>query len=362
MFFTFYGQFWNILAQVNLDFKFLSLLRVSFSLLQIGGAIILAAWTGNPVTLIVWASVLSVVQLFYLVRHARQHYQFGTHWRLARRQRLREISGFTLKTFLVLAVNNILSSIDRLVLGRIALSTDFAHYTICSNAGLRISGLSISVMGPIFGQSSRAVGSGSKVSLATIYDESFDLMFGWLVLISVWLIVWKHPLLTFWLGHDLGAAIESILPVVVVAYSLTSMANISGAQLGPLDKVGLGLIIHTFAGILVVACVYLGWRWNGLLGVAYGFLISRIALLFQDIIVAHIVGAAGWLKPSRWLHLLAQVTLGAALWVMLQSAHLSLAFQLLLALAHGSLVSAWLIRKDVAVLYRRMTVAPAFQK
>ncbi|MBA2434089.1 MAG: oligosaccharide flippase family protein [Chthoniobacterales bacterium] len=353
LFFAYYGQFWNILAQVNLDFRFVSLLRVISSTVQIAGAIVIAALTRDAVLIIAWGTVLSAIQLFALIWHARRCFSFGIHWNLARVSRMREMASYTGKTFLTLLVNNILGGIDRLALGRLAAPVDFAHYTICTNAGQRISGLSAAIMGPIFGQSSRAVGAGGKQRVAEIYEESFDLLYGWLVLVAVWAIVWRHAILTLWLGADLGSAVEPILPPIIAAYCITAMANISGAQLGPLNRVGIGLVIHIIAGALVALCVYLGWHWGGLLGVAYGFLASRAAFVAQDFFVMKMIQARGWLKPSRWLYLVFQLLLGTVIWFLLRTAHLNLTLQLCLALLHGAAVAAWLLRKDIAILRRR---------
>jgi O-antigen/teichoic acid export membrane protein len=356
LFFSFYGQFWNILAQVHLDFKFVSLLRVSLNLVQVGGSIVLAAATRNALVLVMWASLLSIVQLGFLMQHARRKYLFGLHWQLTQLARIRDMAGYTTKTFLTLVVNNVLVSIDRLVLGRFAAPTDFARYTICSNAGSRISGLSVAIMGPIFGQSSRAVGAGGG-EIAQIYEEAFDLLFGWLTLAAVWAIVWKHALLRLWLGPELGSTVEPLLPPLIVAYCLTSMTNISGAQLGPLNRVGAGLLIHVIAGALVVICVYLGWQWAGVVGVAYGFLISRSALVLQDFFVIRLTNARGWLAPSRWLHLGAQIATAAAFWLLVFVLKPALPLQLGLALLHGSLVALYLVRKEIpawlALLFTR---------
>ncbi|MFZ3376345.1 MAG: hypothetical protein WA183_12400, partial [Chthoniobacterales bacterium] len=137
-------------------------------------------------------------------------------------------------------------------------------------------------------------------------------------------------------------------PPIIVAYCLTSVANVSGAQLGPLNRIGTGLMIHIFAGILVAVCVYFGWRWGGIVGVAYGFLVSRIAFLVQDLFVIRLIGAQGWLDLAPWLHLLGQIALGVAFWLLLQAAHLPLGAQLGLAILHGGLVATWLVRKDLA--------------
>lgn len=347
-FFAFYGQFWNILAQVNLDFKFVGLLRVILGVIQVGGSLALAWWTRNVFVLVSWAGLLSVVQLIILMLHAKDRYRFGVHWSLARLARARDMIGYTTKTFLSLVVNSVLGGLDRLALGKLAQPADFAHYTICSNVGIRVSSLSIAIMGPVFGQSSRAVGAGGEGKTAAIYEESFDLVFGWMVLLSVWLIVWKHAILQLWLGQTLGAATEPLLPPIIVAYCLTSIANISAAQLGPLNRLGAGLIIQIFAGLLVAACVYLGWQWGGVVGVAYGFLISRIAYLVQDLFVIRLIGAKGWLGISRWLHLLFQIAVGLAFWLLVQVAHLPVIVQICLALLHGTGAALWLARKELA--------------
>jgi O-antigen/teichoic acid export membrane protein len=348
LFFSYYGQFWNILAQVNLDFRFISILRVVSTTLQIGGAILLAAWTRNAILIVAWGSLLAGVQLIALIWHARSRYQFGILWRFARLARMREMASFTTKTFFTLLVNSLLGGIDRLALGKLAAPIDFAHYTICTNAGQRVNGLSVSIMGPIFGNSSRAIGAGGKQKVAEIYEESFDLMYGWLVLVAVWVIVWRHAILTLWLGTDLGSAVEPILPPIIIAYCITAIANISGAQLGPLNRVGIGLVIHIITGVLVALCVYLGWRWGGLVGVAYGFLISRIAFIAQDFFVISMIKARGWLGFSRWSHMVIQIVLGALLWFLVQLLHLSFGLQVTVALMHGGSVAAWLVRHDLA--------------
>jgi O-antigen/teichoic acid export membrane protein len=357
LFCSYYGQFWNILAQVNLDFSFISILRVIFTTLNIGGGLVLALSTRNVVLIIAWNSLLSVVQLFILVWHARHHYHFGIHLPLARLSRMKEMAGFTLKTFLSLVVNNILGGIDRLALGKLATPANFAHYTICSNIGQRVNGLSVSIMGPIFGNSSRAVGSGSGQRISDVYEESFDLMYPWIVLVAIWCILWRYPILTLWLGTDLARTVSPLLPPLIIAYCITSMANISGALFAPLDRVGLGLLIHILTGTFVVVCVYLGWRWAGIIGVAYGFLLSRVCLIAQDLLVIRLIQARGWWKPVRWLHISLQILLGALFYLLIAAWELPLIIQACLALLHGFGVASWLLRKDVTGLSSRIKTA-----
>ncbi len=69
---------------------------------------------------------------------------------------------YTGKTFASLVVNSMLAPSDRLVLGKLAPPVDFTRYAISTNVGGRILGLSGAVMGPVFSNTNRAVGSGKS--------------------------------------------------------------------------------------------------------------------------------------------------------------------------------------------------------
>jgi len=166
--------------------------------------------------------------------------------------------------------------------------------------------------------------------------------------------------LQLWLGHELGSAVEPLLPPLVLAYGLTTIANISGAQLGPLNRLGTGLIIHIIAGLMVVACVFAGWRWHGVIGVAWGFLVSRLLFLLQDFFVINLIHAKGWLSATRLSFIVIQIALGAIFWWVVHITHIGLWPQLILAVLHGTLVAAWLARKDIAA-WRSITSKPALQ-
>ena len=63
---------------------------------------------------------------------------------------------------------------------------------------------------------------------------------------------------------------------IIVGCCLTAISNIAAAQLGPLNRLGTGLIFNTLACVLLIGGVYIGWNWNGVIGVAWFFLISRV--------------------------------------------------------------------------------------
>ena len=204
LFLSYYSQFWLILSQAHLDFKFLSILRTAISVLQVVPSIPLAWATHNPLILIVWTTAIAALQLAIFIWHAKRSYRLGLSLRHAGRKRAREMATYTGKTFASLVVNSMLAAADRLVLGKLAPPVDFTRYAISTNVGGRILGLSGAIMGPVFSNTNRAVGSGNRESLAAVYNEIFDFTFPWYTLVSVWICLWHPVLLRLWLGSTLG--------------------------------------------------------------------------------------------------------------------------------------------------------------
>jgi O-antigen/teichoic acid export membrane protein len=361
LFLSYYGQFWLILSQAHLDFKFLSLLRIATGALQIIPSIILAWATRSPLVLILWATAISALQLAIFVRHAKKSYQLNFGFRHAGWHRAREMAAYTGKTFASLIVGSLSGSADRLVLGKLAPAFDFTNYAICSNVGARIQGLSAAVMGPVFHNTSRAVGRESRESAASVYNEIFDFTFPWYLLASIWAWIWHPVFLRLWLGERLGAIIAPIFVPIVVGCCLTAISNIGAAQLGPLNRVGAGLIFNILTVVLLIVGVYQGWRWNGVVGVAWAFLISRIVLVAQDLFVIRLVGAGGWLAASTWKHFGLQLAAGLAF--------ASTAFlwprpslwQLIPACLHGCIIAVWVLHDPVRATLLKMRAEAASQ-
>ncbi len=349
LFLSYYGQFWNILSQAYLDFKFLSIVRIVISLAQILPAILIAWLTGNPFLLILWTAFTTGLQLLVYVWHARKNYSLGFHLREASWARAREMAGYTGKTFLTLLVNSLLGSVDRLLLGRLAPAGDFANYNISTNVGGRISGLSTAVMGPVFHNTSRTVGDSSPVTPAQIYNETFRFMFGWYLLAMVWVTVWAGPALRLWLGPQLGADVQPIFAPIIIAFCLSAISNISGAQLGPLNRVGAGIFFHIAAGLLLAAGVWIGWNLGGIQGVAYGFLASRAALVAQDIFIIRLIRGGGWLAASTWRAILIQILVALVIFLPAHLLQAGFGAQLGCAALHGAGVALFFLYRDFGV-------------
>ncbi len=353
LFLSYYGQFWLILSQANLDFRFISLVRTAISLLQVVPSIWLAWLTRSPLVLIMWATGTALLQLIVLIWHANKHYTMRFELTQTAWHRAREMATYTGKTFVSLIVNSLLASVDRLVLGKLAAPAQFTNYAICTNVGARIVGLSGAVMGPVFSNTNRAIGGGNREMIAGVYNEIFDFTFPWFALVSIWVTIWHPVLLRVWLGPELGAAVSPLLVPIIIACCITAISNISAAQLGSLNRVGTGILFNVTTCIVLICGVYLGWKWNGLTGVAFAFLISRIVPVLQDLYLIRLVGAGGWLALRTWLHLGGQLFIGLAFLGTALIGARSALWQVIPAGLHAFLVSVWLLRRPIEKLLSR---------
>lgn len=351
LFLSYYNVFWNVLSQAHLDFKFLSLTRIFVTLLQIGPAIVIARATGNPLLVIIWGVFVSVVQLAVFVIHARANYQIGLDFRDSTMSRLKEMSGYTSKAFGTLLIGSLFSSMDRLIVGKLAPPAAFTSYSIASNLGLRLSGLSAAAAGPVFHHTSRADPGGTAPG--TIFDETFSFLLHWYALAVVWISVWATPLAVVWLGKTAGLAAAPLFAPLIVAHALTAMSTISSSQLGAMNRVGTQALFGILSGALVVPCVYIGWKVGGMEGLAYGFLVSRVSLFAQDLFVMRLIRARGWLASANWLHIGLQVLGGLAFVPVRNISSHSLVLSLGLAALHGAGVALWILRGPLQAQFSR---------
>ena len=364
LFLSYYIQFWLVLSQAHLDFKFIGILRGCFSVAQVMLTLWLAYLTHNPVVLILSGLAVAGLQLGIFIWHANHNYELGWNFRDASLARAREMAGYTFKSFASLLAGSFLGGIDRLLLGKVAGTAVFTHYNICNNVGSRIQGLSGAIMGPVFHQTSRAMGKSGEKSAAGIYNETFNFVFGWYALISIWTVLWHPVLLRLWLGKALGEQVAPAFVPLTIAFCLSALASISSAQLGALNRMGVYLGFTIVNGLGLGICVLSGWHWGGLAGVAWGVLASRVVLIAQDLYVIRLIGGGGWLSRRTWEHLLIQCGVGLAFYFVARAllphaaqpepasetfwkTLLATRWELLLAVVHGGLVAAWLLRKPV---------------
>jgi hypothetical protein len=194
-----------------------------------------------------------------------------------------------------------------------------------------------------------------------VYDEIFDFTFPWFLLVSIWVWVWHPVLLRLWLGETLGAAVAPIFVLIVIGCCLTATSNVAAAQLGPLNRVGIGLCFQMLTCVLLVTGVYMGWHWNGVVGVAWAFLFSRIVLIAQDLFVIRLIGAGGWLATRTWRHLGLQLAVGLAFVSTVFLWPRPSLWQLIPACLHGCIIAVWVLHDPVRTALLKMRADAASQ-
>jgi O-antigen/teichoic acid export membrane protein len=347
LFFSYYSQYWNILAQAHLDFKFIGILRASTTLLRVIPMIALAFLTGNILIIVCWSAGVALLELLVFVWHGRRKYKLGLDFGSAAFHHAREMSAYIAKNFFGLVVGSGFGLIDRQIVGRFASAAGFLHYNIAGNFSSRLQSLSVSVMGPVFYNTTRAAHNDQKAA-AKIYNDTFSFVFEWYLLAAIWIGVWHPVLVRLWLGQQNAVPIAPLLVPLVVACCFTAIANISSAQLASLNRLGTAIGFSIAAGMLAIAGVWAGWKNSGTLGAAYGFLFSRVALVAQDLFTIRLLKAGGWLDVRTWEKIGAQSLVGAAFasgyFIFQRDSY----WLLIPAALHGGLVALWISRHSLA--------------
>jgi len=357
LFFSYYSQYWNILAQAHLDFKFIGILRMVCTLAQIIPTIILAAVTRNPFLLVVWSVLIALLQLLIFIWYGRKLYELGFHFESARWARAKEMSAFIGKNFLGLLVASTFGQIDRLILGRFAAHAPFVNYTWAANIGSRLQGLSVSVMGPVFFNSARA-GGDHNASITKVYNDTFQFVFDWYLFAAIWIGIWHPVLLRLWLTHSMGAKmgqataalVGPLLVPLVIACSFMAVSNISSAQLSSINRLGTAICFTVAGGLLTMAGVLIGWYLAGIVGAAYGFLCARITNVAQDLFAIRLLKAGGWLDISTWEKMATQALVAVAFSSPYLFFHVNSYWLLIPAVLHGGLVVFWYLRQPILKL------------
>ena len=343
LFFSYYGQMWFVLSATYLDFRFLSVIRSALGIASSLGTLVVAMIFKNTAALLAYAALLGLLQFCILLHRGNTRYALPVRFADYRLARLRAMLPYTLKTFLQLISGSVLGSVDRVLLGRLAPATAFAAYNVSLNIGSRVQNLSQAAMGPIFCNTSRGVGGDATRGSEAIYRDSWNFLFPWYGLVIVWIAVWHEPLVTFWLKEN-AALVAQAFPWIVAGCCLSALSNISGAQLGPMNRVGTGLFFSLLSSVLSAILVVGGWYVFGLDGAAIGFCLSRIALVFQDAFVRR---QAGFGYDSRDLRLLLTqgvfLAVCAGLHFGAQRAALSLPLTVTVAFLSGIVCAAYLL-------------------
>ncbi len=298
LFIGYYGQAWTMLAQAHLDFAYLAKFRIVLTLLIIVPSVLIAAATHNVVHVLTWAAIAGWTQVWVLKRRLISRFHFRTTDAGFSWAAFNEMRAYGLKTFAGLLVGSPLYNIDRILLGRMMPSREFANYGIASGVGMRLQLLSQAAMGPLFHNTSHAQGADNAAGPAAAFDDSFQFLSTWVVSALCWLGVWTPLLLRLWLGAQLASEVLPLFMPLMIGFSIRTIGSISVASLGSMNRAGVNGLVTFGTGILTGLLVTLGWRLHGSAGAAYGFMLGQLTWFAQDFFVARFLGARGWLSST----------------------------------------------------------------
>lgn len=331
---------------------------------------------GYGVVAVVASSTAVRVGAYFLYRlNAYRIYPpLSIRWSLFRRDRLREVTGFSVYTSIIDWANKLNYQLDEFVIGAFMGAAPVAVWAVADrviSATQRLTNQLNGVLFPVVVESDvtnrqsrlqRVLLEGTRLSLATVLP------------IAIVLIVLARPLVRAWVGQKM---IESASVIQILAFAVAfRVGNATGTTLlKGSGKVRYLAIVNIVTGIVNLALSAVLVRPFGLEGVAWGTLapiaFSSMFLLFPaacrrvELPVLHAVRSAIW--PTVWpavvcgLLLLAtsRISSGTLLAVLVQAAGAGLVYEILFfGLAVGRTDRAQYAGK-LKQLLRRPRLAPA---
>jgi hypothetical protein len=177
----------------------------------------------------------------------------------------------------------------------------------------------------------------------------FSLMVEWYCFAASWLVVWSPLVLQIWMGNTVydGKPVAEVLshffPILCVAFSLSAISTVSFSQFGPLNRVGTEVIFTCANAVAMAVGMVLGWHLNGIVGVAWGLLASRLVLVCQDLFIARLVRGKGWLSLANWRRILLQVAIALIFLGARRQFYPGPMASAALACLHGGIIGSWLV-------------------
>ena len=189
------------------------------------------------------------------------------------------------------AVSSILSPLlvyaERFVLGAVSGLAALAYYTPPAEAATRVLVVPSSVANALFPVFSVAGDSGEHAGARRLVVRAVALLAALLVLPTVLVVLFAHPLLTLWLGPEFGARGALALQILVVGIFANALAHIPYGYLQGIGRPDLTAKLHLVEVPIYAALVW--WLVN-----AYG--VPGAALAWT----ARLVGDAAGLFVLAW--------------------------------------------------------------
>lgn len=244
------------------------------------GVIIIASISANLAWMALWGLLVQIIGsgiLFLIVFSAtRFRWEFNS---LA----FRRILSFSKFTFLETLSFGLFQNLDRLLVGAVLGPVAAGIYSVATSVGLRLTTITAQATEVMITYSSRYATDNDKIKFALkklmFYISSSLGAMGSL------LILWLPEILSLWISPQYSAEYTDIFRIIVLCYSLFTLAHPAKQTLIGLGKIKEVAIIYLVASTLMLCSVYFLSKLYGLQGAAWGNVL--MTLLIAYIIIAY---------------------------------------------------------------------------
>lgn len=199
----------------------------------------------------------------------------------------RELLGFSAYSFLSRFASLSYTYADKLIIGALVGVTGLAYFTVASALANRVLSLTFRLSGVLFPAASSLAATGQLDRLDRLYlKASRYITFvnaSALVLISVF----AYPILYFWMDAQFAANGALVLAVMALSQfvdSLTNLPTLVNDGMGHPRVSGVFALCRALVGLVAV---WLGVRWWGIDGAAWGHLAASVLLVAVFLLAVH---------------------------------------------------------------------------
>lgn len=241
------------------------------------GSVVIAFYTRNLVWIAFWALMVhSTGALVYYGILARARV---LRWRISRNtmRRMFHFSGYSFLESLAIALYQL---IDRVIVGFTLGPAAAGVYSVATSVGLRISMVTGQVSDVMVPYASLKGSLQEYPKLLSTYRTLSRWFSLFIAILSSLLLLWMGEILTLWIGPDYAHSHRQFFCLMILAYSIISLARPGQQTLDGLGKVRISALVYLASSIIMLGGVYFLSLRLGLIGAAIAnlFMLGLLAL------------------------------------------------------------------------------------
>jgi len=244
-----------------------------------GGAVTLALFEKNLVTIAIWCFFSNLLAFGFYVRSIqRQGCRLRWQFHVPTLKRMFNFSGWMLLQSLSIAL---FSQCDRVIVGFTLGPVLAGVYSVGTSVALRLSLVVAQVTEVMIPYASLKNSLGQKLKLYDIFRQLSNYVSLFLGFASSLLILWMQEILSLWISPDYAVRYANVFCVLIVAYNFLSLCRPAHQTLIGIGRVKFSALVYFFSTILMLFGVFYLSRRFGLLGAAAADLMMIFLLIYN---------------------------------------------------------------------------------